>query len=410
MEQSYCVSFSTFQCDRTSVEEGGRGQSGSHTNCTTVDDAILVAENHGYDSNAIVHYSKTVQNIDNANGLRTEASTSKNVAGMFSVIRKSLESSKLSDKAIETIGASWRPSTQKQYWSYFQRWMHFCDQFKINPFEASVNNVVNFLQVLVDEGLGYSAINTARSAVSSFISISSNRSIGSEPLVQRFLKGVFNQRPALTRNSSSFTWDISIVLNYLRTLYPLESLSLAQLTNKTVMLLALLTGQRGQTIHALRTVDISLSEFDVKIKYSSRLKTTRPGFHLADVTIEAYKEPELCLVQTLCHYIVKTNNMRKDDKLFISTMKPHKPVSRDTISRWIKTVMKNAGIDITKFTPHSTRAAATSAAKSAGLPVADILKSAGWTKEGTFYKFYDKLITQSDPNAGLSKAILNDAS
>ena len=125
-------------------------------------------------------------------------------------------------------------------------------------------------------------------------SISSNRSIGSEPLVQRFLKGVFNQRPALTRNSSSFTWDILILLNYLRTLYPLESLSLAQLTNKTVMLLALLTGQRGQTIHALRTVDISLSEFDVKIKYSSRLKTTRPGFHLADVTIEAYKDPELC--------------------------------------------------------------------------------------------------------------------
>ena len=60
-------------------------------------------------------------------------------------------------------------------------------------------------------------------------------------------------------------------------------------------------------------------------------------------------------------YIEQTT-IRSSSKLFVSTVKPHGPVSKDTISRWVKASLRIAGIDTAVFKPHSTRAAATSAA------------------------------------------------
>lgn len=49
--------------------------------------------------------------------------------------------------------------------------------------------------------------------------------------------------------------------------------------------------------------------------------------------------------------------------LSISFVKPHKRVSKDTVSRWVKISLDRAGIDATQFKLHSTRQAFTSAAK-----------------------------------------------
>ena len=49
-------------------------------------------------------------------------------------------------------------------------------------------------------------------------------------------------------------------------------------------------------------------------------------------------------------YLKRTQGSRGDeDKLFISFQKPHKAVSRDTISRWVKQVLEAAGIDTKVF-------------------------------------------------------------
>ena len=73
-------------------------------------------------------------------------------------------------------------------------------------------------------------------------------------------------------------------------------------------------------------------------------------------------------------------------------MKPHKEASKSTLSRWIKVTLGLAGIDTKIFSAHSTRAASTSAMKACGLPINDIMKTAGWSSERTFAKHYDVLI------------------
>ena len=87
--------------------------------------------------------------------------------------------------------ASWRNGTGKQYQSYLSRWEIFCKERDIDPSTALVDTGIDFLASLYHDGLGYSAINTARSALSTVIHTSDHGSFGTHPLVVRLLKGGF---------------------------------------------------------------------------------------------------------------------------------------------------------------------------------------------------------------------------
>lgn len=85
----------------------------------------------------------------------------------------------------------------------------------------------------------------------------------------------------------------------------------------------------------------------------------------------------------LLRYIKEIADLRGDDNLIISHAKPHKAVHVD---------VELEGIDIEMYKPHSTRAAATSKAKSKQVPINHILQSGMWSNTSTFAKFYDKTI------------------
>ena len=242
--------------------------------------------------------------------------------------------------------------------------------------------------MLFNNGAGYSAINTARSALSSFLFVK-GIGIGKLPSVCRFMKGVFNLRPALPRNQ--VTWDVDVVLNYLRKLSPVRNLALKELTHKLVTLFALLSAQRGQTLSLLDIRNMTVSCDCAKFRLGEKVKQTKPGVHQAEICLKAYPpDRRLCPVTVLEEYILRTAPLREGNRLLISITKPHKGVSLDTIRRWIKVVLGTAGIDLSIFTPHSTRSAATSAAKAANIPLATILQTAGWSNDSTFRKYYDK--------------------
>lgn len=101
-------------------------------------------------------------------------------------------------------------------------------------------------------------------------------------------------------------------------------------------------------------------------------------------------------------YILKTEQFRSIEnmKLFLTTQKPYHQASKDSISRWIRTVLSKAGIDTSKFSGHSTRAAASATALSAGLAIDNILTQVGWSNESksTFVKFYDKNVFDNELN------------
>lgn len=78
------------------------------------------------------------------------------------------------------------------------------------PFSAPAETGVNFLVELYHTGVGYSTINTTKCALSTCILIDGCKSLGSHPLVSRFIEGVFESTPTLPKYSE--TWDIKQVL------------------------------------------------------------------------------------------------------------------------------------------------------------------------------------------------------
>ena len=156
--------------------------------------------------------------------------------------------------------------------------------------------------------------------------------------------------------------------------------------------MSLVSAQRGQTIHTLNLEDMTNTELQITFVMSVPIKFTS---YSAD--------PTLCVVTALKEYLARTEDLRVHCKqLFIGYLKPFHPVSRSTISRWVKEVMKAAGINVAKFKPHGTRSASTSKASLCPLPLDQIMSAAGWTLATTFARFYNKPI---DVNNGFADNI-----
>ena len=179
----------------------------------------------------------------------------------------------------------------------------------------------------------------------------------------------------------------------------MDQLSLKLLTLKTVMLCALSSALREQTLCALDITFLNKSSNSLSFTVPERLKTSRPGKSTRKVEfVSLPEENSLCPVATLTEYLSRTEGLRnsassEETRLFIyfiSFIKPHKAVSTATVARWIKSVLSTAGIDTSVFKPHSVRGASVTNKYVQGVPVADILRMADWSNEHTFRKYYPR--------------------
>lgn len=125
-------------------------------------------------------------------------------------------------------------------------------------------------------------------------------------------------------------------------------------------------------------------------------KTSRPGApHTRIETARYPPDPTICPYSCLREYIHRTQKLRgTETMLFISYVKPYKPVSRDTISRWTKATLKTCGIDTTMFSAHSTREATASKACAKAVPIHEIMAKADWRSAQTFYRHYFKPVIE----------------
>ena len=268
--------------------------------------------------------------------------------------------------------------------------------------------MLEFLHHLYTSGYSYSSLNTARSALSclciSTMVRGETQSIGSHPLICRYLKGVFNEIPPTPKFQE--VWPVDQVLNYIELLAPLHALTLKDLTLKLVLLVALVSSQRCQTLTLLDISPEHMKKFPSYFSFAltGLIKQDRPGSIFGNIRLFKYPSNDnICVYTTLEHYLERTKSLRQSSKLLISYIKPHHQVATATIGRWLKTGLSQAGIDISVYQAHSTRSASTS--KAAGtVPVDMLMKLAGWSNESTFRKFYDKSVAVTDQ---LSNAVLN---
>lgn len=243
-------------------------------------------------------------------------------------------------------------STLRQYNCSLKRWWNYTHRNSIDMYNAKTTDIIEFLANTFKEGAQYGALNTARSAVALISSYVKN----ADGLIPRFLKGVFKQRPTKPRYNT--TWDVTPVLDYLEKKHPLKQLKMKDATEKVATLLALTTGQRLQTLVLINIENIETSDSGIKIKIPDQIKTTKPGAFQPELILPfCKKKPGLCVASAVLDYIDYTKEQRQKEtkNLFLSTVKPFRKASSQTIGHWIKTLLGEAGVDVEKFTAYSTR-------------------------------------------------------
>ena len=214
--------------------------------------------------------------------------------------------------------------------------------------------------------------------------------------VVRLFNYFYKSRPNFPRYM--VTWDVGIVLKFLAKWHPKENLSLKQLTLKTVALVALTSSDRAQTIHALRVDNVHVSNDGLQFVVPSILKHSRKGGPATKVDCVTWDAPELNVADYVLFYMNKTLKYRikswkkyktEVKQLFLSH-RTGKPIKRQTISRWIREIMKMSGIDISFYAPHSGRSASISEATRRGASPNKILEQGNWSNLGTYQRFYNR--------------------
>ena len=294
------------------------------------------------------------------------------------------------EEAAEVMLSSVQESTLNQYETPIRLWWEFCKKSNTSPYDLDAIKVTKFFTLSFKEKFkekSFSTLNTYRAALSLLNLNDSSDNNG----LSRFFKGLSAQKPQTPKYDA--IWDPAPVVNYLSSQYPNENLSLEELTNKLVTLLALDTAQRVQTLSKISIENIEFLENSVQIKIPERIKTSRRNKNQPFFNIPNFQDQKsLCVATMLKAYLLKTEQVRSNHKkLFITHKKPHHEASSQTISRWVRNTLKKSGINTSVFTAHSTRHASTSAAARKGINIETIRKTAGWTENSSvFARFYNR--------------------
>ena len=133
------------------------------------------------------------------------------------------------------------------------------------------------------------------------------------------------------------------------------------LTQKPVLFLLLLGGQRVQTLLTFRIDKMVINNISVSFVSIQPLKHSRNRSKLDTFEYRAYDKPDLCVFACVREYLNRRSNRTYHKQLIITYGKPYKPASPDFIRRCVKELFTDA--KLCDFTPRSCRAVSTNKAR-----------------------------------------------
>ena len=272
-------------------------------------------------------------------------------ASRLQSIREQHAATGISEKASELLLAGWSIGTNTAYQSGWARWSRWCGEREIDPVSCSIQPFLDFLVDLYHgQGLQYRSINLIRSAVSMTHNNIEAAPIGQHPLVSRLMRGIYNLRPPVPQYCS--TWDVAAVLSWIKNQGDNQDMSLKELS-KLVLLMALVSANRTSELHALDLRFRVYTPDGVTFKLASLTKKRKIGAPLKECFFVSFThDSRLFVVQCLRAYEKATKNFRDIQPsdpapLFLSYVKPHKPVTSQRIAHWIKDIFKKQGWTLT---------------------------------------------------------------
>ena len=249
----------------------------------------------------------------------------------------------------------------------------------------SISLVCDYLNVKFEEGYNSSTLNIMRSSIN-FFTLSS-LDLENNVCIKRLFKYFFNARPIKARYQTY--WPVSKLLDLLTTWYPIDSISLKFLTLKVIALIALTSSDRGQTLHLASTKDMIVSDDKIEFIVRDKIKTTKKVLKPTVITCVSSHIEQLNVAAHVKAYLERTATFREPNSPLFLSWATHKPVTRQSLARWLTLVLKMAHIDTSIFKAHSYRGAGLSKALSKGASIKQIIESGNWSNATNFHRFYN---------------------
>lgn len=366
------------------------------------------------------HTQGTATDPEHANAARDRAHVPESVTpptSRLEALRTALLRKGFSAEVAQQITKGKRKSTNKLYDAYWYTWSSWCTRGKIDPFEASVANLAEFLLYLFRERrLAGSTIKSYRSAISSTIKIASGVDMGDDPYLHEVINSFFLERP--TPVNIVPKWNLALVMRRLtRGPYePMASAHISFVTRKTLFLLALASGKRRGELHGLTDrVAYGNNDCSVTLKMligfvSKTFSAAHPERVIPEFTIPALSqlvgedeaERSLCPVRAIKWYLHRTRDRRASMKAPIPLFIPIYPglqrrLSPATLGSWAKSVIVEAyeaaneeDARLINARLHDLRGFGASWTFIRSLKLETVLRAALWSGHTTFTSHYLK--------------------
>ncbi len=245
---------------------------------------------------------------------------------------------------------------------------------------VEVNDVLEFLQNLVDKRRAASTIRQVHASLLYFFSLYQRDDIIQAPVITLHVKGA--QRLAPKNEKSPFIWDPEVPLQYLEN-RPFPA-TFRQAGQEALLLLLLATGIRVSDANRL-SKKMTKTGAVWAIPFLEDRKTGPSPPQL----IKAYAVARLCPARALQRYLALASHRRAAGERFLFISSKGTRASVDTLRHWVVELLDAAGI---KATAGSCRSAATSSAVIRNVDIDAVMKAAGWAKESTFRRYYQRAL------------------
>jgi hypothetical protein len=255
-------------------------------------------------------------------------------------------------------------SSLDTYAASLRRWKLFCKEEDIDPHEPTIAGVITFLGCS-----GSTSIPTLQRHISAIASECLNpgrvsypaTSIAAHPLVHRYLRAVAKTHGMEKCRSAAEPFDIRILVDHIHRLGQPGELSMTRLAHCAVVMVRIHTRHRCSDLARYRRESIVQDSRQITGWISApkehRGLTVRKWSRRFVVTAT---ESETCAFRYLEEYLRRLGT--REGPVFLTIKKPTHAASKDTISRWCRSLMTEAGLDSQIYPPHSICAAAASAA------------------------------------------------
>jgi site-specific recombinase XerD len=302
---------------------------------------------------------------------------------------------KVYDPAIwNTVQASIAPTTLKRYTGIFSLFETYLSDVVRTVQTAETKDVLSFIQDYVDNRKAESTIRSVYASILfHFRLMGRHEFLTNNPVIQMFVKGA--QRLAPPPLKKTVIWDPEIPLSFISSrTRPTDFRPAGQ---EALLLLLLSTGIRVDCASKL-SKNLYVCRTFCEIEFLLPRKTGKSDPQVIRLFLE---NPRLCPVRAMEHFLSIARKKRKSSEEFLFISSSGRRAHIDTLRHWVSDLLSESGVEAFAG---SCRSAATSAAVSKDVNIDVVLKSAGWARESTFWRFYHRQVLKVNEGYNLVRS------